>query len=221
MPVCIICLVIALVCTCTKYKKARQQSTHQAVESGLVENLPPQTSIHQLPLPPIPIPTTDQDVDERTTEYYEYTSELAVEANRAYGTNLTNDAKDQYYDDPNLTTEANRAYGSNLTTAEPINRAIKVNSGSSVTEDDQAYELDDITIANDSNLKTNERNKAYGLKLLPNEPTRNKAAAPSHLATGTTAAAHVHVPTIPTAAYSRQHDQLAEESGDTYITIMS
>ena len=166
-------------------------------------NMVPQTSIHHLPLPPIPT-----DVEENDAEY-EYTSELKVEVNRAYGTNLAaNDAKNVAYDS-NLTTEANRAYSLNITT-EP-NKAYEVNSA---TEVDQAYELDNYIdiIPSDSDMKT-EENRAYGSKL-SGEPN-NEAAASEHSIT----AAHVHAPisTDEDIAY-RQHNQLAEE-GDMYEYI--
>ena len=168
-----------------------------------MENLLPQTSIHHLPLPPIP---TDA---EETAAEYEYTSELKVEANQAYGMNLTNDAKNRVAYDSNLTTEANRAYGSNLTT-EP-NKPCEVNSA---TEVDQAYELDgyiDI-IASDSDLKV-EENRAYGSKL-SGEPN-NEAAAPSQSTT-----THVRAPisTDKNIAYG-QHNQLAPQESDMYEYI--
>ena len=158
MPICIICLVVALVCTCTRYKKAKQSP--QTADSKTGGNLLPQTSIHHLPLPPIP---TSTDVEENAAGYYEYTSELNVEANRAYGTNLTNDAKDRAVYETSMTTDANRAYGSNLTT-EPDRSYYEVNS---VTEADQAYELDDIGVTgSDSYLKREEnRSRAYGSNL--------------------------------------------------------
>ena len=152
MPVCIICLVIALICTCRKYERAKQ-SSQIAVDSetSTVENLQA-PAIHHLPLPPIP---TDYAAEEESAAEYEYSaSELKVEANLAYGTNLTNNEVNQavYYD-----TEPNRAH--------------KINSAAEV---DQAYELDDIIdiAANDSDLKT-EENRAHGSKLSA-EPNNNE-----------------------------------------------
>ena len=165
MPICIICLVVALVCTCTRYKKAKQSPHGQTTDSKTGGNLLPQTSIHHLPLPPIP---TSTGVEENAAAgYYEYTSELNVEANRAYGTNLTNDAKDRAVYETSMTTDANRAYSSNLTT----DRAYyEVNS---VTEADQAYELDDIgVIGSDSDLKIEANRAAYGSNLTT-EPDRS------------------------------------------------
>ena len=123
IPICIIlCLIIALVRSCTKYERAKQ-STQIAVDSKIstVENsLPAHTqtpAIHHLPLPPIP---TDYAAEEEGAAECEYSaSELKIEANLAYGTNLTINQMD--YD----LIEPNRAHDN------------------SVTEVDQAYELDD------------------------------------------------------------------------------
>lgn len=120
----------------------------------VTENSLPQTSVHHLPLPPIPI-ATDHGVEEGPAEYEFSISELKVEANRAYGTNLTNDGINQvvYYNHD--LTVPNRAHDHEVNT---------------VTEVDQEYELDDII--DDSDLKT-EENRAYGSKLSA-EPNNNE-----------------------------------------------
>jgi hypothetical protein len=96
---------------------------------------------------------TDHGVEEGPAEYEYSTSELImkVEANRAYGTNLTNETV--YYNHD--LTEPNRAYDHEV---------------NAVTEIDQAYELDDII--DESDLKT-EENRAYGSKL-STEPNNNE-----------------------------------------------
>ena len=156
MPICVICLVIALVCTCREYERAKQ-SARIAVDSetSTVENsLPAHTqapAIHHLPLPPIPTDHAAEEEGAAECEYYS-ASELKVEANLAYGTNLTNNEAVSYD-----STEPNRAH--------------EINSAAEV---DQAYELDDIIdiIANDSGLKT-EENRVHGSKL-PVEPNNNE-----------------------------------------------
>lgn len=154
-------------CTCRRYKRAKQ-STQTTVDSrtSMVEDSLPahaQVPIHHLPLPPIP---TDHAAEEEAAAEYEFSaSELKIEANLAYSTNLTNDSEiDQaaYYD----STEPNRAHEIN-----------------SATEVDQAYELDDINIvANDSDLKT-EENRAYGSKLSA-EPNNEVIATDENVAYG-------------------------------------
>ena len=121
----------------------------------MVENLQAPAT-HHLPLPPIP---TDYAAEEDGAAEYEYSaSELKVEANLAYGTNLTNN-------------EVNQAVYYDYNSTEP-NRAHKINSAAEV---DQAYELDDIidiAVANDSDLKI-EENRAHDSKLSA-EPNNNE-----------------------------------------------
>ena len=92
-----------------------------------------------------------------TAEYEYSASELKVEADIAYGTNLTNNEVNQAdYD----LIEPNRAHDN------------------SATEVDQAYELDNIIdiVANDSELKT-EENTAYGSKLSAELNNNNEVIA--------------------------------------------
>ena len=197
MPICIICLVIALICTCKKYKKTKQATQAAAVDISSRMNDGSRPSIHHLPLPPIPT-----DVPEENAAEYEYASELRIEANQAYGTNMVNNTRNQTIDS-NFMTEANRAYGSTNLVTGP-NKAYELNSTTEAAY--QAYELDDLIMdgntANNSNLRT-EENRAYGSKLsgaLPN----NEAAASQSQST---------VPSILTdenIAYGQ--NQLAEES---------
>ena len=188
VPICAICLVIALACTCVKYRKAKQLP--QAVDSKTENSSPPnesRTSVHHLPLPPIPT-----DVGESMTQEYEVpnNSEIKIEANQAYGSNMTTEVNQAY--DSNLTTEANKAYESDIATEE--NQAYEL--GVKIDET-TAYELD---IESDLKIKVN---RAYGSKL--SADAKSEAAA----STQTTA-----VPTDGNVAYG--HSQIAEES-DEYV----
>ena len=99
MPICIVCLTVALICTCTKYRKTRIQ--RQSADDNVEVTVPQGSRVHHLPLPPIPAATNLNDP-------------MFIEDNRAYASNLEPPMEENraYLYGSELPVGANRAYNS-------------------------------------------------------------------------------------------------------------
>jgi hypothetical protein len=184
LPICVICLTIALVCTCRKYRKMKKLDTvkDSKTETLLVPSESGSTSVHQLPLPPVPAvesvfyetidpePTTEMNraYGSKATRHSElrmeanraYDLEVAyMEPNRAYGSTVETKLRTEANGSEPIATETNEAYnlagankGANLVPA----RAELANNSGIVVEPNQAYELKPARNADDMKMEENE-----------------------------------------------------------------
>ena len=164
MPICVICLTVALCCTCRRYRKAKKQGEeHENITQGN------KSSIHSLPLPPIP--TEDVATTHGIEAYEVLNPDLTLEANEAYANqeNLisTTVHGNQAYavNSLNIALEANQAYGSKVPThPQESQRLVRLPPMSQTPIEDTEIQGNQAYAVNSFNL-TLEANQAYGSNL--------------------------------------------------------
>ena len=167
MPICIVCLTVALCCTCRHYKKKKNEATAGNHETKTVES---KSSVQNLPLPPIPT----------KNEAYGVNSDLVpTQANDAYCSGLYMTVDQDGIGDvvktshspqelPPTTTDTvmqgNEAYGvkSDLGVPMETNEAY-----GSKQEESQDYELAAPSVPPTSALAPTDENTANHHKQLP------------------------------------------------------
>lgn len=172
MPICIICLIIALCCTCSKYRKAKKPSESDAEETR-PENKP---SIHNLPLPPIPTEDAAMQGSEayetltlRDNKVYGINSQ-AVQGNEAYGINYLS-----------MTLEANQAYGSKVSTdQQDRNNAAHIPQTSTATTSPSITE--DTAMHSDAGHSVNEPEEDYLQLISADQQKSNEDTIPKQSA---------------------------------------
>ena len=190
LPLCILCLTVAICCTCVKNRKAKKASAQPAAAEMVTQES--KSSIHNLPLPPIPndlyeeIVVTESNVEGEESkasakQLYPQLHPVPTETqeNQAYGANA------------DLVVETNMAYGSQqdskqenhylqLLDSETTNTATqsyKANPELDGMEENDAYESTTLVDKN----KRESYSEDIAAKLMPVETEKNVAYGSNEL----------------------------------------